>query len=206
MRSPSTGAVEVTSSALFPPNRPGYPPEGVSSVEGLRMIQDYEHEPVMTAEVADAMAEAPPGTVVDATVGGGGHAAAILDANAHLSIIGIDRDPEAVSAARSRLAPYGRRATVHHARFDRLVEVAEAEGVNEGELSGVLFDLGVSSPQIERADRGFSYRRNGPLDMRMDPTDPDSPTAADLVNNLSAETLTRMFARQRRRQERIAPR
>ncbi len=193
MRSPSIGAVEVPSSALFPPNRPGYHPESVSSVEGLRMIQGYEHEPVMKAEVADAMSEVPPGAVVDATVGGGGHAAAILDANEHLRIIGIDRDPDAVSAARSRLAPYGKRASVHHARFDRLVEVAESEGVNEGELSGVLFDLGVSSPQIERGDRGFSYRRDGPLDMRMDPTDPDSPTAADLVNNLSAETLTRMF-------------
>jgi 16S rRNA (cytosine1402-N4)-methyltransferase len=157
------------------------------------MNQDFEHEPVMTAEVVEAMKDAPPGAVVDATVGGGGHAAAILDANAHLTIIGIDRDPEAVEAARSRLAPYGRRATVHHARFDRLVEVAESEGVNEGELSGVLFDLGVSSPQIEHGERGFSYRRDGPLSMKMDPTDPGSPTAADLVNNLPAEALTRMF-------------
>ncbi len=157
------------------------------------MIQDYEHEPVMTAEVVEAMSEAPPGTVVDATVGGGGHAAAILDANSHLSVIGIDRDPDAVEAARSRLAPYGKRATVRHARFDRLVEVAESEGVKEGELSGVLFDLGVSSPQIERAERGFSYRREGPLDARMDPTDPASPTAADVVNNLPEQTLIRMF-------------
>lgn len=193
IRSPSAGAVEVPSSALFPPNRPGYIPDGVSSVEGLRMTQGYEHEPVMTAEVVDAMSEVPAGAVVDATVGGGGHAAAILDANAQLRVIGIDRDPDAVSAARFRLAPYGKRATVHHARFDRLVEIAESEGVNEGELSGVLFDLGVSSPQVERADRGFSYRRDGPLLMRMDPSDPDSPTAADLVNDLPTETLTRMF-------------
>jgi 16S rRNA (cytosine1402-N4)-methyltransferase len=157
------------------------------------MNQDYEHEPVMTAEVVEAMSEAPAGAVLDATVGGGGHAAAILDANAHLRIIGIDRDPEAVDAARSRLAPYGRRATVHHARFDRLVEVAESEGVKEGELSGVLFDLGVSSPQIEHAERGFSYRRDGPLLMQMDPTDAESPTAADLVNNLPADALTRLF-------------
>ena len=116
MRSPSTGAVEVTSSALFPPDRPGYPPDGVSSVEGLRMIPDYEHEPVMSDEVAQAMSEAPPGAVVDATVGGGGHAAAILDANEHLRIIGIDRDPDAVSAARSKLAPYGHaRPCIMHA-------------------------------------------------------------------------------------------
>jgi 16S rRNA (cytosine1402-N4)-methyltransferase len=194
MRSPSTGAVEAPSSALFQPNRPGFPRVGVSSVEGLRMVQDYEHEPVMVEEVVSAVADAPPGAVVDATVGGGGHAAAILDAHAHLRVIGIDRDPDAVSAARSRLARFGARATVHHARFDNLVEVAESDGVPEGELSGVLFDLGMSSSQLDTEERGFSLRRNGPLDMRMDPSDPASPTAADLVNSLSVEELTRMFA------------
>ena len=158
------------------------------------MDQDYEHEPVMVDEVVDAVAEVPPGAVVDATVGGGGHSEAILDAHAHLRIIGIDRDPDAVAAARARLARFGPRATVHHARFDRLVEVAEAEGAPPGEISGVLFDLGMSSSQLDREDRGFSIRRDGPLDMRMDPGDPASPTAADLVNNLPVEELTRMFA------------
>jgi 16S rRNA (cytosine1402-N4)-methyltransferase len=158
------------------------------------MIEDYAHEPVMADEVVRAFSEAPPGTVVDATVGGGGHSAAILSASPHLKIIGIDRDPDAVAAARKRLAVYGDRAKVRHARFDRLPEVVESEGIPEGELSGVLFDLGVSSTQIDHPERGFSYRRNGPLDMRMDPGDPESPTAADLVNNLPATDLARMFA------------
>lgn len=194
MRSPSTGAVEVPSSALFPPDRPGTPRVGVTSVEGLRMVQDYEHVPVMVEEVVGAVADAPAGALVDATVGGGGHAEAILDAHAHLRVIGIDRDPDAVSVARTRLARFGSRATVHHARFDSLLEVARSEGVSEGELSGVLFDLGMSSYQLDNEERGFSIRRDGPLDMRMDPTDPASPTAADLVNNLPVSELTQMFA------------
>ena len=91
---------------------------------------------------------------MDATVGGGGHAAAILDANAHLRVIGIDRDPDAVSRlARARLARLRiDERSVHHARFDQLVEVAEAKKASTpGELSGVLFDLGVSSPQLDSA-------------------------------------------------------
>jgi 16S rRNA (cytosine1402-N4)-methyltransferase len=157
------------------------------------MNQSYVHEPVMVEEVVDAMAGAPPGTIVDATVGGGGHAAAILDADAGFDVIGIDRDPDAVAAARERLSSYGSRARVHQARFDSLVDVIESEGLDPGDLSGVLFDLGVSSPQLERSDRGFSFLRDGPLDMKMDPTDPTSPTAADLVNGLSEDDLAAMF-------------
>jgi 16S rRNA (cytosine1402-N4)-methyltransferase len=158
------------------------------------MVQSYEHEPVMVDEVVAAFAEVPAGAVVDATVGGGGHAAAVLSANEHLRVIGIDRDPEAVSAARARLAPYGDRARVVHGRFDALVQIANSEGVPTGELSGVLFDLGMSSAQLERSERGFSYRRDGPLNMKMDPTDAGSPTAADLLNNLPQERLARMLA------------
>jgi 16S rRNA (cytosine1402-N4)-methyltransferase len=157
------------------------------------MSQRYEHEPVMVEEVVDAMIAAPSGTIVDATVGGGGHAAAILDADAGFDIIGIDRDPDAVAAARERLSTYGTRARVHHARFDNLVEVIESEGLEPGDLSGVLFDLGVSSPQLDRSDRGFSIRHDGPLEMRMDPSDNRSPTAADLVNGLAEEELAAMF-------------
>ncbi len=157
------------------------------------MIQRYVHEPVMVEEVVDAMIGAPPGTIVDATVGGGGHAAAILDADEAFDVIGLDRDPDAVAAARERLSAYGPRVRVHHARFDSLVEVIESEGLEPGEISGVLFDLGVSSPQLERSERGFSFLRDGPLEMRMDPTDPTSPTAADLVNGLSERDLVTMF-------------
>jgi len=157
------------------------------------MNQSYVHEPVMVEEVVDAMVGAPPGTIVDATVGGGGHAAAILDADAGFNVIGIDRDPEAVAAARARISSYGSRARVHQARFDSLVEVIESEGLEPGELSGVLFDLGVSSPQLDRSDRGFSIQHDGPLGMKMDPTDPTSPTAADLVNGLSEDDLAAMF-------------
>jgi 16S rRNA (cytosine1402-N4)-methyltransferase len=193
IRSLSTGAVVLPSSALIPPNRPGYPPVGVTSVEGLLMPQTFSHEPVMVDEVVDAFKDVPAGAIVDATVGGGGHAAAILDANDRVRIVGIDRDPEAVVAARERLEPYGERAKVYQARFDELVDVAESDGVQDGELSGVLFDLGVSSPQLDRAERGFSIRNDGPLDMRMSPGDPASPTASELLNSLSEGELIRIF-------------
>jgi 16S rRNA (cytosine1402-N4)-methyltransferase len=157
------------------------------------MSQAYAHEPVMVAEVVDAFSAAPPGTIVDATLGGGGHTEAILDSNESFKVIGIDRDPDAVAAARRRLGRFGDRVSVHHARFDRLVPVIESEGVERGELSGVLFDLGVSSPQLDRSDRGFSFRRSGPLDMRMDTHDDDSQTAADIVNTVPLADLTRML-------------
>ena len=156
------------------------------------MSQPYAHEPVMAGEVVEVFSQAPPGTIVDATLGGGGHAEAILDSSDSFRIIGIDRDPDAVAAARTRLARFGARASVHHDTFDRLAGVIESEGV-EGDLSGVLFDLGVSSPQLDRADRGFSFRNDGPLDMRMDPEDPGSQSAADLVNTVAPEELTRML-------------
>ena len=194
MRSPPSGRREAPSSALFRQNRQGHPPQGVSPAGGLRMLQDYEHEPVMVDEVVAAFREVPPGTVVDATVGGGGHASALLDANRHLRVIGIDRDPAAVSAARAKLAAYGDRARVRQSRFDALADVASSEGVRDGELSGVLFDLGMSSAQLASTDRGFSYRHDGPLDMRMDPSDPGSPTAAELLNNLPEGQLARMLA------------
>jgi 16S rRNA (cytosine1402-N4)-methyltransferase len=157
------------------------------------MNQPYAHEPVMVGEVVEAFSAAPAGTIVDATVGGGGHAEAILESSGSFKVIGIDRDPNAVVAARTRLARFGPRASVHHDRFDRLVGVMESEGVESGELSGVLFDLGVSSPQLDRPDRGFSFRTQGPLDMRMNQQDSGSKTAADLVNTVSVADLTRMF-------------
>lgn len=152
----------------------------------------FVHEPVMVDEVVDMLAPVPPGLVVDGTVGGGGHAAALLDAHPHLRVLGLDRDPDAVAAATARLAPYGPRALVRQARFDALEAEALEAGSGPGEVSGVLLDLGVSSPQLDRAERGFSYRADAPLDMRMDPT--TRRNAADLVNELSVDELARLFA------------
>ncbi|HUR77224.1 MAG TPA: 16S rRNA (cytosine(1402)-N(4))-methyltransferase RsmH [Acidimicrobiales bacterium] len=154
-----------------------------------RSSADFAHEPVMVDEVVALFAPVPDGAVLDATLGGAGHAAAILDAHPNLSVIGLDRDPEAVGAATNRLAPYGHRARVHHARFDALSEVVASDDAEP--LSGVLFDLGVSSPQLDRGERGFAFRHDGPLDMRMDPT--TGRSASDVVNESSLEELTRLL-------------
>jgi 16S rRNA (cytosine1402-N4)-methyltransferase len=165
------------------------------------MRQAFVHEPVMVGEVVELFAAVPPGIVVDATVGGGGHAAAILVAHRQLRVLGLDRDADAVSAARERLARFADRAEVRRARFDRFGEEVAASVPNTGDppslaapagvVSGVLFDLGVSSPQFDRPERGFSYRFDGPLDMRMDPS--GGPTAADLVNTAGEQELTDLF-------------
>ncbi len=156
------------------------------------MRQVFTHEPVMVDEVVALFAPVPAGVVIDATAGGGGHAAALLGANRHLRVLCLDRDPDAVAATTDRLAEFGDRATVRRARFDHLDVVAQEIGVGRGSASGVLFDLGVSSPQLDRPERGFSYRVDAPLDMRMDPD--DGPTAADLVNTWSEADLARLFA------------
>jgi 16S rRNA (cytosine1402-N4)-methyltransferase len=156
------------------------------------MRQVFEHEPVMEAEVVALFAPVPAGVIIDATVGGGGHASAILDAHPHLRVLGIDRDPEAVTAATDRLARFGDRATVRHAPFDRLAdEMEHSAGSSDDPVTGVLFDLGVSSPQLDVAERGFSYRQDGPLDMRMDRS--AGPSAADVVNTWSVNDLSRLF-------------
>jgi 16S rRNA (cytosine1402-N4)-methyltransferase len=139
--------------------------------------------------VVELFAPVPPGVVVDATVGGGGHAEALLDAHPHLSVVGLDQDPEAIDAATERLQRFGPRATVRHSRFDELRTVLGELG--HGSASGALFDLGVSSPQFDRPERGFSYRAPGPLDMRMDPGRPVS--AADLVNGAPESELARLL-------------
>jgi 16S rRNA (cytosine1402-N4)-methyltransferase len=143
----------------------------------------------MVDRVVDLFGPVPAGVVVDATLGGGGHAEALLDAHAHLSIVGLDQDPDAIRAAGARLARFGDRAVVRRTRFDRFDTVLVEVGVEA--VSGALFDLGVSSPQLDRADRGFSFRGEGPLDMRMDPTSPLS--AATLVNELDEGGLARLL-------------
>jgi len=151
----------------------------------------FQHAPVMVDEVVGLFAPVPEGWVVDATVGGGGHADALLAAHGQLRVLGLDQDPDALAAATERLAPHGSRVRLVRARFDRLVDVAHAEGASP--VVGVLFDLGVSSPQFDRPDRGFSYRTAGPLDMRMDPAGP--LTAEDIVNRWSEQDLADLLRR-----------
>jgi 16S rRNA (cytosine1402-N4)-methyltransferase len=186
VRSPSTGAVEDSYSAHFHPSRSGRQPDGKLLVEGLRMSRSFEHQPVMLDEVVELFEAIPPGLVLDATVGAGGHAEAILAAYPHLRLIGLDRDQQAVAAARARLEPWGDRAVVVHARFDDLSSIS---GVTP--LVGALFDLGVSSAQLDIPERGFSYRQEGPLDMRMDQT--KGLTAAELVNAMSQDRLVELL-------------
>ena len=153
---------------------------------------EFEHRPVMVDEIVDLLGPVPGGVVLDGTVGGGGHAMAILEAHPHLSILGIDRDHDALRAAAARLERFGDRVQLHHARFDGFRAVMERTGISW--LSGALFDLGVSSWQLDAGDRGFSYREDAPLDMRMDRSDDDSPTAADVVNTYDEARLARLFA------------
>jgi 16S rRNA (cytosine1402-N4)-methyltransferase len=126
---------------------------------------------------------------VDATVGLGGHAEALLAAHPDLVLIGLDRDPQALSLARQRLGPYLSRVRLVHAVYDRIAEVARAEGFER--VDGILFDLGVSSLQLDEPARGFAYRQDAPLDMRMDPGTP--LTAEQVVNTYSAAELTRVL-------------
>ncbi|MCU0312326.1 MAG: 16S rRNA (cytosine(1402)-N(4))-methyltransferase RsmH [Acidimicrobiales bacterium] len=144
----------------------------------------FAHLPVMAEEIVELLAPVPSGWVIDATLGGGGHAEALLDAHAHLRVLGIDRDPSALEAATDRLARFGGRVRTARARFDALAEPA---GGLDRPVVGVLFDLGVSSPQLDRPERGFSYRHDGPLDMRMDPT--SRRTASEVVNDYPEDRL-----------------
>ena len=149
----------------------------------------FHHLPVMVDRIVELFGPVPAGIVVDATVGGGGHAEAILDAHPHLSLLGLDRDPDALTAAGERLERFGSRVVLRHVRFDRLTTTMHELDI--AAASGVLFDLGVSSPQLDRPERGFSYRADAPLDMRMDPT--TGRTAADLVNDAPVDELTEIL-------------
>jgi 16S rRNA (cytosine1402-N4)-methyltransferase len=141
----------------------------------------------MVAEVVDALRLKPGARYADGTVGGGGHAAAILAASSPTGwLFGCDHDGVAVEAAKRRLAEFAGRFEIRHGNFADL-----AGWVPAGSCDGVVLDLGVSSPQLESAGRGFSFQQDGPLDMRMDRQQP--LTAADLVNSASAEDLAKFF-------------
>ena len=148
----------------------------------------FSHQPVLLDEVVTALQPKAHGRYLDGTLGGGGHAAAILGASAPDGcLIGCDRDPAALAAARERLGTFTGRFETHHCDFkdaDRWVA--------PGSLDGIVLDLGVSSHQLDTPSRGFSFQSDGPLDMRMDPSS-GAPTAADLVNGLPAEALADLF-------------
>jgi 16S rRNA (cytosine1402-N4)-methyltransferase len=144
------------------------------------------HEPVLYSAVLTHLALGPGDHVIDATVGGGGHALGLLEATApNGQLLGLDRDPEAVSRARKRLAPYGQRVKIVQGSFRDLNVVASKHRFPPA--GGVLLDLGLSSYQLASPERGFSFVKDGPLDMRFDPT--QRQTAADYVNNLPTDEL-----------------
>ncbi len=155
------------------------------------MSHEFHHLPVMVDEIVELFGTVPAGYVLDATLGGGGHSEALLTRWPHIGILGIDRDGTALAAAQQRLARFGDRVKVYRCRFDRLEQAMEALSIET--LSGALFDLGVSSPQLDRADRGFSYRNDADLDMRMDQDQMWS--AKDVVNGYTAEQLMTIIAK-----------
>jgi 16S rRNA (cytosine1402-N4)-methyltransferase len=144
-----------------------------------------KHEPVLLQEVVQHLRpNREDGVLVDATVGLGGHAEALLEANPRVRLIAIDRDPAALQGAGERLARFAGRVTLVRARHETLIDILKQHGTDS--VSGILADLGVSSMQLDDASRGFSFRFDAPLDMRMGP---DSRSAADLVNTLDESSL-----------------
>jgi 16S rRNA (cytosine1402-N4)-methyltransferase len=153
---------------------------------------DSLHEPVMLARTLELLSPAltdESAVLVDCTLGLGGHSEAFLKAFENLTIIGIDRDQSALDLAAKRLAPFGERVKFFHGTYDHIAEAIKTNGYNE--VSAILMDLGVSSMQIDNADRGFAYSFDAPLDMRMDVD--SGVTAAELIATASEAELTRIF-------------
>jgi 16S rRNA (cytosine1402-N4)-methyltransferase len=151
-------------------------------------MEDFTyHQPVLATEVLELLAPRPGSLVVDATCGGGGHSELLLKTGA--DVLALDQDPEAIKHARERLAHAGPRVTFRRINFRNIDSVLAELGITA--IGGALLDIGVSSRQLENAERGFSFMRNGPLDMRMDPGSPT--TAAFIVNTYSEEQLTHLF-------------
>src|ERR1051325_8560918 len=147
------------------------------------------HRPALLRETIELLAAKRGGLFVDCTVGLGGHSEAILQASSDAQVLGIDRDEEALELARERLAPFGSRFRLVHADFRELTRVLATAKV--GEVRGVLADLGVSSLQLDSPSRGFSFRHDAPLDMRMDRSRGD--TAAELLGRLSEVEIANLI-------------
>jgi 16S rRNA (cytosine1402-N4)-methyltransferase len=165
-------------------------------------VNRFAHAPVMRDLVVRALAPRPGHLYVDATLGGGGHASALLETEPDATVIGFDRDPHAIGAASERLAPYGARVRVVRSTFGRLRECLSEMGVDR--VDGLVADLGVSSPQLDDASRGMSFRHGGPIDMRMDPD--HGETALELIERTSDDELADVIFRygEERRSRRIA--
>ena len=161
------------------------------------------HAPVMVRETMDLLRPERGGTFLDGTLGGGGHAEALLERGPEATLIGVDRDPDALAEAGRRLARFGDRFRPVRANF---ADAVEAAGVENGSLAGVLLDLGISSHQIDRDARGFTFRPGAPLDMRMAQATAGEPTAADLLNTLEEGDLADVFYRygEERRSRKLA--
>lgn len=147
------------------------------------------HEPVLLKEILEVLR--PPredGTIVDATVGLGGHSEALLRGHPRLRLLAIDRDPAALERSRGRLGPFADRVTFARGRHEELIDILKQHGITE--ISGLLADLGVSSMQLDDAQRGFSFRYDAPLDMRMGS---EGTSAADLVRTLEESDLARVL-------------
>ena len=151
--------------------------------------QLYGHKPVLLDECLEALAIKPDGIYLDGTLGRAGHSLEIVKRLTTGRLIGIDRDETAIAAAQERLADYADRVTLVHSNFDRVGEILDELGIDGAD--GMLFDLGVSSPQLDDAERGFSYMHDAPLDMRMDRT--AALCAREVVNEWSYEELRRIL-------------
>ena len=147
------------------------------------------HQSVLLSEIVESLRPArDDGTLVDATVGLGGHAEALLERYPQTRLLGIDRDPQALVASAARLERFGDRVTLTQGRHETLIDILKKQKIES--VSGLLADLGVSSMQLDDASRGFSFRYDAPLDMRMGP---ESQTAADLVNTLGEQDLANIL-------------
>ena len=165
-------------------------------------VKRYEHATVMRGEVVRALGPRAGGTYVDATLGGAGHAVAILEAEPKARVVGLDRDPVAIAAAEERLATVADRVILVRSTFSRVREQLDALGIERAD--GIVADLGVSSPQLDDAERGMSFRHEGPIDMRMDSE--SGETALELIDRMSDDELADVLFQygDERRSRRIA--
>ena len=152
-------------------------------------MTEFHHISVLLKESIEALNIRPEGVYLDGTLGGAGHSAEIARRLSTGTLIGVDRDPKALAAAEERLAPWIDRVKLVHSNFRELDRILDSLGIPA--VDGILLDLGVSSPQLDEADRGFSYMADAPLDMRMDPSDP--LTAYEVVNSWPQEELRRIL-------------